>query len=189
MDKASVGDACNAGIITRPTMDEILKVSGYFEFQCFGPDGKLKWEDDIRNVVTTLGKNDILDKYLGITSVAGIFMGLISNTSYAAGVLAADTMASHTGWTEAATNQPTYSQATRPAVTFGAAALGVKLSNTVVFSITAGSASICKGSFITTDSAKAGTAGLLVAGGTFTAGDKTVSNGDTLNGTYQLTLT
>lgn len=167
---------------------ENMEIKGKYAVQCFDKDGNLRWEDEIINLVTTVGKNDILDKYLGAAAPAGIFMGLISSVSYSA-IAAADTMGSHAGWTEAGpTNAPNYSQATRPAPAFSAAAAGSKTTSAAVaFSIT--ETGTVKGCFINTVNTKDGTTGNLLSVGLFTGGDKVVANLDTLNVTYTLSLT
>lgn len=143
---------------------------------------EIVWKAEAPNLVVTVGKNDMLDKYLaGSAYTAAFFMGLISSTSYTTGVVAADTMASHGGWTEAAG----YSNSTRPSAAWAAAAAGVKaLSAGLVFNINA-SATI-KGSFLTTNSTKSGTTGILFSGGLFTGGDQPVVDTNTLTATYQL---
>lgn len=149
-----------------------------------------KWTDIIHNTVTTEGKNDLLNQYLsGTAYTAAFYMGLISNLSYTA-IVAGDTGAQingTNGWLEAGVaNAPTYSQATRPAPLFGAAAAGVKATSAfVVFSMT--SAGTVKGSFIETNSTKDGAGGVLFAAGLFTQGDRVVLDLDTLHGTYSLT--
>jgi len=161
---------------------------GKYKVTCLDKDGNIKWEDEIDNLITTVGGNDVLDKYLGLSAPAGIFMGLISGTSYTA-VALGDTMSSHAGWLEAgATNDPHYSQSTRPAPSFSAAASKSKsTSAAVVFSIT--SSGTVKGCFINTVATKDGTTGTLLSAGLFSTGDKAVSNGDTLNVSYTATLT
>jgi hypothetical protein len=90
-------------------MLEAMSIKGTYEVWCVGPDGVEKWRDTIDNVVTTVGKNHMLDTELAgaAYTVTGPFLGLISSVSFTA-TAAADTMASHGGWTEAGvTNAPT----------------------------------------------------------------------------------
>jgi hypothetical protein len=42
----------------------LSEAHGIYTVECFGPDGLPKWNDQIENIVTTVGKNDALDKYL-----------------------------------------------------------------------------------------------------------------------------
>jgi hypothetical protein len=146
----------------------------------------LAWSDTYENLVTTAGKNDMLDKYLsGSAYTAAFYLGLISSVGYTA-IAAADTMASHAGWTEAGiTNAPTYSQAARPTAAWSAASAGSKaLSSSLAYSFTG--AGTIKGSFLTTVSTKDGTTGILVSAGLFTGGDRVVANLDTVNVAYSL---
>jgi hypothetical protein len=170
---------------------DALHVRGHYDVVCIGPDGKEKWRDRIENAVTTLGKNAALDAYLAGSAytVTGPFMGLISSVSFTA-VSANDTMASHTGWTEAgSTNAPTF--AARGTCAWSAASGGSKsLSAAVSFSIT--SAGTVKGAFIVFGSGAVATlmstAGVLYSAGLFSGGDKIVANLDTLNVTYTASL-
>lgn len=168
---------------------EQCHAEGRYHVQCHNAAGDLVWEDDIDNLVTTVGKNDALDKYLaGSGYTAAWYMGLISSTSYTA-VAAGDTMASHGGWLEAGdANDPPYSQSTRPAPAFAAAASGSKTtSSAVAFSITTPGGTV-KGCFLTSVSAKDGTTGILYSAGLFSGGDKLVGDGDTLSVSYTASL-
>jgi hypothetical protein len=173
-------------------MDENLKIKGYYTVECVGPDGNVKWSDDIHNTVATVGKNLALDTILAGSSytVVGPFLGMISSVSYSA-ISAADTMASHSGWTEAgATNAPTYTSP-RKTLSFNAASGGSKgTSAAASFAIT-GTGTV-KGAFVVYGSGAVSTidstAGTLLSAGLFSGGDKSVSNGDTVNVTWSLSV-
>jgi hypothetical protein len=171
---ASIGKA--SGI------DEQANASGFYEVECVR-DGEVVWTDRIDNLVTTVGKNDALDKYLaGSAYTAAWYLGLIDSGSYSA-VAAADTSASHGGWTESTA----YSQGARPTAAWSAASAGAKaLSSAASFSINAGAT--IKGCFLISNSTKGGTTGILYSAGLFSGGDKVVQNGDTLNVSYTASL-
>ena len=180
-DRLSAADGVAAGIVCRKDEHEEIKLKGRFDVTCVGPDGTVKWVDHVDNLVVTTGKNDLLDKYLaGSAYTAAFYLGLVDGTStptYAA----ADTMASHGGWTE----NTGYSQANRPTPTWNAASAGSKASQTVAFTINADDT--IAGVFLTTNNTKGGTSGTLFSAGSFAA-SRAVQNGDTLNATYTLTV-
>ena len=147
---------------------------------------EVKWIEAFDNLVTTAGKNDMLDKYLaGSSYTAAWYIGLISSTSYTTGAAVGDTMSSHGGWIE----DVEYSQAARVTTAWSAAAAGSKaLSAACVYSIN-GDGTTIKGCFLNSVSTKSGTTGTLFSAGLFTGGDKVLANGDTLNVSYTATLT
>lgn len=91
-------------------------------------------------------------------------------------MVAADTMASHGGWTE----NTTYSNSTRPIITLGTVSAGSvdNSASPAVFNIN-GTTTIF-GAFACNLAVKGGTAGLLYGGGDFGA-SRSVISGDTLN--------
>lgn len=170
VDAAAVAVAQGAG------QDESIAITGAYTVECYDAAGNLKWSDQIKNLVVTVGKNDLLDKYFaGSAYTAAWYLGLInSGGTYAA----ADTMSSHAGWTE----NTGYSAATRPAPAWSAAASGSKSTTATAFSINA--SGTIGGAFLTSNSTKSGTTGILYSAGNFTGGNRTVASGDTLNVTY-----
>jgi hypothetical protein len=181
IDKISAIDAVNSAISQGVTSAEAVRAHGYYTATCFDADGKELWQEHMfPNLVTTVGKNDLLDKYMaGSAYTAALYIGLIGATSYTTGANAADTMASHTGWVE----DQNYSQANRPTTAWSAAAAGSKaLSAALVFSINA--TTTIKGCFMTTVNTKGGTTGILYSAGLFTGGDQPAVNGNTLNVSY-----
>lgn len=151
-------------------MDSKEKFGPYFtyEVECLGPDGQVKWVERYENLVTTVGKTDIIDKYFkGAAYTAGWFLGLKGTGTPAAG----DTLASHATWSEV--NPYT---GNRPGITFGTTTGGSNTATAVSYAIT-GSATVA-GAFVCT--AATGTSGTLYSAGDFAAA-RSVLSGDTLN--------
>ena len=168
---------------------EEVNLTGKYVAQCFDVHGNLKWEENFPNLVTTQGKNHLLNTYLAsntFSAVAGgkVFLGIISATGYSA-VAAGDTANSHSGWVEFSG----YSQTDRVKPSFSAASAGSKAtSSAAVFSIN--SANTIKGTFLIANNnaglaaKKGGYSGVLYSAGLFTGGDKTIASGDVVNITY-----
>jgi hypothetical protein len=190
-EKLNAAEAVDATILRGAGMTEHAEAHGFYTVECIR-NGEVIWTDTIPNTVVTVGKNLALDTYLAGSAytVVGPFMGLISSVSFTA-IAAADTMASHTGWTEAGgTNAPTYS-GTRKTAAWSAASAGSKaLSAALSFAIT-GSGTV-KGAFLVYGTGALSTidntAGTLYSAGLFSGGDKIVANGDTLNVSYTASL-
>jgi hypothetical protein len=185
-DAASLTDHCHAWVERKSDQRESCGIKGRYDVVCIGPDGKVKWTDYILNVITTGGKNDVLDKYLlGAAYTQTIRMGLKG----AGAAVAGDTQAAHAGWLEVGlANAPTYT-GNRKDVAMGAAAAGVSTSPTQAFAIT--SAGTVAGCFINNggSATKDDATGVLYSAGDFVGGNKVVGNGDTLNVVYTTTLT
>lgn len=182
----------SAQLAARSGVAEDMKAVGIFHAICRDKDGNVKWTDTFPNTVATVGKNLSLDTILAgaAYTVTGPFMGLISSVSFSA-ISAADTMASHAGWTEAGvTNAPTYTVPRKTAV-FSAAAAGAKsLSAGLLFTFT-GTGTV-KGAFIVFGTGAVSTidnaSGVLLSAGLFTGGDRAVLASDTLTISYTLSM-
>ena len=158
-------------------MESGFKVGGVFEVECFGPDGKLKWKDTAKNIVTNEGLDHILDVVLhGTTAVSPWYVGLTDGTPTPA---AGDTGAVHAGWTEVTA----YTGDRKEYVEAAASSQSVTNSaNKASFSINA--TATIGGAFLF--SAATTTTGTLLCVATFTAGDRVAFNGDTLEVQYTI---
>lgn len=163
-----------------------VEVHGYYEAICRDKNGNEKWRDVFPNVVTTVGKNDLLNKYMaGSSYTQTVRMGLKGTGT----AVAADTQASHASWSEVGlANAPAYS-GSRPSVTMGTASAGSSVSSGVVFTFTSGGT--VAGGFINNGGSATidNTTGVLYSAGDFSGGSKTVANGDSLTVTYTATVT
>lgn len=161
--------------------DEVL-IEGRWEFTCRDKHGRVKWRDTIKNLVTNEGLNHLLDVTLSAaTQDTSWFVGLTDGTPTAA---AADTLSSHSGWTEVTA----YDEATREAYVDGGVS-GQSVDNSgsaAQFTISTNNTTV-GGGFLAGDSTKGGTTGVLYAVGAFSAGDKTLDDGDTIDVTATFT--
>jgi hypothetical protein len=204
MNRNGEGESLNSVAVADATVirpggivEQIL-TCGRYEAWCVR-DGVELWREAFDNVVTTIGKNHMLDNYLAGSAFTqvGPFLGLISSVGYGAGPVAADTMASHAGWAEAGngTNYPLWSTPAsnaRGACAWSAASAGAKALSAALAFIIATTGGTVKGAFIVLGASAVATnnstAGTLFSAGTFTGGDKVVSIGDTLNVSWNLSL-
>jgi len=187
-DKVKSKDVASSSLIAGGSAADSTSAKGVYKIQCHDKDGNLKWEDEAPNLVVNEGLQDMNAKYFtGTTYTAAWYIGL-----YGAGAsntpAAGDTMSSHAGWTEVVA----YSQATRPACTFGTPttanpSVATNSASPATFSIN-GTTTI-GGAFVTSNNTKGGTTGTLYSAADFSApGDRSVVSGDTLSVTYTLSL-
>lgn len=184
MENALVTDMASCGLISRPEANDTSRIIGKYLVECRGEDGAVKWSDTIDNLITTVGKNAMLDQYLaGSAWTTGtVYMGLKATGQAAA----SDTMASHAGWTELNISA---SSGARLSTSFSSAASGSKATSSAVsFSIS--SSGTVAGCFLVVGgtATNGNTTGTLFSAGDFAA-SRNVSNGDTLNVSYTATLT
>jgi hypothetical protein len=161
-------------------MDNKERFSPYFTYhvECVGSDGVVKWTEEYKNLVTTVGKTDIIDKYFKASAyTAGWFLGLKGTGTAVVG----DTLASHAGWTEA-----TPYTGNRLAITFGTTSGGSNTATAVSYNITLAGPTTVAGAFVC--SVNTGTSGTLYSAGDF-AVSRSVVSGDILNVTLTVSAT
>jgi len=187
-EKLTATDHVSSGLTCNLKAGEEAKATGVFEIKCHDKDGNLKWEAQSKNLVVNVGLQYMAGSALtSVTQITSWFLGL-----YGAGAsntpAAGDTMSSHAGWTEVTA----YSNATRVAATFvtATAANPSVVTNTAspaTFNIN-GTTTV-GGAFLTSGSAKGGTAGTLFSAADFgSPGDRSVVSSDTLSVTYTFSL-
>jgi hypothetical protein len=184
-DKITANDLCEAATKYNTMPEDTMGIGGEYHAICYGSDGFIKWEDEIINIVTTVGRNFTLDTAFGNTAGGAVVMGLKGTGT----AVAADTQASHASWLEVGlANAPTYS-GNRPTPSFSSASAGSKATSSAVsFSMT-GTGTVA-GCFINIggSATKDSTTGTLFSAGDFSSA-KAVVNGDTIAVSYTATLT
>lgn len=182
--KMDMADRCEASVGRSGGQEDMMKVKGYYKVSCHDANGNLKWEDEIHNLVTTVGKNLALTGTLTNAAQGAVYMGL-KGTGTAA---VTDTQASHAGWLEVGgANAPTYTSP-RKTVTFGtASSASITSSGTYTFAIT--SSGTVAGCFINIGGSSVidNTTGTLFSAGDFSS-SKSVVNTDTLTVTYTCSI-
>ena len=186
MEFSSAKDQVSASLVTKPGLTDTVGAGGVYTVECVGPDGQVKWSDQFHNLVMNGGLANMNGAYFaGTAQTTTWYLGLVtgpgSGTTFAAG----DTLASHAGWTE-----NTSYTGSRKAVTFGSATTAnpsVITNSASPSSFTMNATATIAGAFLC--SVSSGTSGILFSAGDFTGGDKSVASGDTLNVTYQFSLT
>ena len=187
-DKVKSQDVATSSLIAGGSAADSASAKGVYKIQCHDAQGNLKWEASAPNLVVNEGLQDMNAKYFtGSAYTAAWYLGL-----YGAGAsntpAAGDTMSSHAGWTEVTD----YSQATRPACTFGTPttanpSVATNSASPATFSING--TTVVGGAFLTSDNTKGGSTGVLYSAADFSApGDRSVVSGDTLSVTYTLSL-
>ena len=194
-EKVDVQDSAGVTLIRGGEANEQIQITGHYDVKCLDVEGNVKWEDEIKNLVVTVGKNDLLDKYFkGSAYSANWYMGLVDNASFL-NYSAADTLASHagngttTGWLEFLS----YTIGGTPSIratptwnTAGTPTAGSLSTQATTFTITASGnvqgALMC--TTLATNTATNGGAGILYSAGTFTGSNRAVASGDSLLVTY-----
>ena len=172
-------------------LEQPIRLHNLYEVECFDRRGRLKWREVIKNLVTTEGLNDLLDKYLkGAAYTAAWYVGLIDNASFTS-IQAGDTAAkinlvanppTTNSWQEA----DDYSESVRQTLTLGTPSAGSVDNSASKASFSINGTVTLNGAFIGSSNVKGGTAGVLYGAASFGA-TRSVISGDTLNVTATLT--
>jgi hypothetical protein len=157
-------------------MQNVLKAPRtYWVREAHDKDGNFLWRDEAPNVVFDAAIADLLSVYFKDgAKKPNWFIGLINSSAQ---LQPTDTLASHPGWTENAN----YVGTTRKQATFGEVA-GKQINTTAakaVFTMSGAGGNIL-GTFLCSDSAKSGTAGVLYAAAPFATGAKALNATDVL---------
>jgi hypothetical protein len=186
IEKTKSSDTVTAGMVAKNGFKEHARGGGVYHVECIGADGQLKWMGDMQNLVVNEGLQDMNTKYFkGVAYTADFFLGLITGPASGTTYAAADTLASHAGWTELSGYT-----GTRKSVTFGTATTAApsvinSTGSPSSFAITG--TAIVAGAFLCT--VASGTSGVLFSEADFDSpGDRSVVSGDTLNVSYTFSL-
>lgn len=188
VNKATSSDSVASAVGKTDGSSDAVRAGGVFTVKCHDADGNLKWEASQHNLVVNVGLQDMNAQYFtGSGYTAAWYIGLYGAAA-SNNPAATDTMASHAGWTEITA----YSQATRPACTFGIPttadpSVATNTASPATYNIN-GSVTV-GGAFLTNNNTKGGTTGVLFSAADFQApGDRIVVAGDTLTVTYTFSL-
>ena len=174
------GDGAAVGAVMAPqTSDDVFAPRASITVECIGPDGQRKWIEENRNLVTNVGKTFNLETLLRASGYTAAWYVVLKG---AGTIAAADTLASHAGWTEV---NP-YASANRPTVTFPAVSNAAVTSNTIAITINA-TATVAGAGICTTQAVGTNTGTLYNM--TDFASSRGVASGDTLNVTCNFNVT
>jgi hypothetical protein len=178
-------DTVAAGLVAKTQNQSFARAGGIYFFECIGADGQVKWTGKSHNLVVNEGLQNMVAAYLdAATQTTTWYLGLVTGPGSGTTIAAADTLASHAGWTEF-----TDYSGNRKAATFGTATTAdpsVISTSSTSFAIS-GAGGTVAGAFLA--SAATGTSGILFSASDFQSpGDRAVVSGDTLNVTYTFSL-
>lgn len=158
MDNFVIGTADDGVMFPEIGIQSSFGMGFTYNVECYDKHGNLRWRDAAKNIIPTIGLNDILNVYYAVGSQsAAWYLGMVDNAGFTA-FNSTDTMASHSGWTE---NTNT-SLPSRPVWTPSAAS-GASISNGTAVTVTMNPSTTCtiKGFFLANNNTLGGTSGLL----------------------------
>jgi hypothetical protein len=175
---------------TKKFIDQCMSLDGFYtDFEIIRNGKSVLYIPKFFNGITNAGKNNLLGVYFydGTQSAASSWStGLIATTGYTA-LNAADTMGSHTGWTEFTT----YMEATR--VAWGQEAPASQAINNGATPITFNIDTVTVGTqiagiFICNQNTKGGSTGILWSTGAFPSGHATINTSDEVRTNYGVSI-
>ena len=195
---SNFGDNAQISMQSNVIGSETVGIEGAYHVVCRDAEGNVKWEDQFPNLVNAVGKQLMLDTLLSGSAytTVGPYLGLISGAGPT--FAAADTMASHAGWTEFV-NYTVGGSAVRGTASFASATstgttptnVTTKAATAITYTIT-GAGGTVSGCFLVTgsgaSSTQSNTSGTLYSAGAF-ATAKITTAGDTVSVTYSTTAT
>lgn len=179
------GASVSCSDVAIPYKNAHVRADVHYQVEYYNPSRELQWIDEFSGLVVTAGLNKLLDATFktGLASPAW-YVGLVDGAGTPV-IVAADTMASHAGWSE----NTAYTEAVRQTWTPGtiASAAVSNAASQAIFSCNADGT--IYGVFLTdTDAISPGNTGTLYDVGQFTEGSHLVYNGGALHVTVRLTL-
>ena len=177
MNNLNIGQKLNSFFTRARKFESSFKLHGLLTTELYR-GGRLIHVQQNHNDVVTVGKNFFLNTlFLNGSVPATWYQGLIDAASFTA-LAAGDTMASHTGWSEATYYAEGVRQTWTPTTSTSAS-----LINGTAMTFTINATGTLEGAFLTTSNAVGGTTGTLWA--TVLYGSPVaVSNGDVIRNTY-----
>jgi len=195
---SNFGDNAQISMQSNVVGSETVGIEGAYHVVCRDAEGNVKWEQEFPNLVNAVGKQLMLDTLLSGSAytTVGPYLGLISGASPT--FTAADTMASHAGWTEF-TNYTVGGSAVRGTASFASATstgttptnVTTKTATAITYTITGAGGTVGGCFFVTgsgASSTQGNTSGTLYSAGAF-ATAKVTTAGDTVSVTYSTTAT
>lgn len=193
-ERTSSRDALSVSMTAGHQIDEGdgMTLRGHFDIRCLDNQGRVLWEEGFDNLVTTAGRDFLLDSALAGSAYTAVeYLSLISSVGFTT-IVAGDTMGSHAGWYEVdgTTHTPSYG-ATRPTATWAASSGGVKSLASVASFVFANGGTIQGGMLVGGAGASAtvgNTGGVLISAGTLTTPQPVIAT-NTITMGYTLSLT
>lgn len=163
------------------------KAGGVYTIECRDEQGNLKWSQATPNLVVNQGLQTMNATYFAsATQVTTWYVGLITGPGSGTSIVAGDTLASHSGWTEFTDYTGNRKTAVFATATTADPSVVTNSASPASF-IVSGAGGTVAGAFLC--SAATGTSGTLFSASDFQSpGDRVVVAGDTLNVTYTFSL-